>query len=457
MSNMLAFMAQVEAHAGMPVLLTERKMTPNGQGETYRERDLPLYLGARFLCEAAALAQSVAIGWTIYSLSNTPMALGVVALAQFVPMILLTLPAGELCDRFSPRRVLAAGLALQSLCASALLVLAMSPSPAPWQFYAVIVGFGAARAFADPAGQALLPFLVPSERLPRAIAWSSSAWQVAIIAGPVLGGLAYALGPAAAYGMCGAGFVSSLLGVVALGGRRPDPPASATVKERMTRMTEGLAFVWSQRVVLGAISLDLFAVLLGGATILLPVYARDILHAGPTGLGLMRCAPAVGACLIALIQARRPPDRRVGVKLFAAVAVFGIATLVFAFSASLALSLTALFVLGASDMVSVNIRSSLVQLATPDAMRGRVSAINMLFVGASSELGSFESGVVAALIGTVPAVALGGLATLVVAAVWMKAFPELRRMNHLSPITPSDDAAMRDRAFLPGSTPAAAQ
>jgi MFS family permease len=430
MSNMLAFVAQVETNAGMLLLLREWKMVP-GKGETYRERDLPLYLAVRFFSEAAALAQSVAIGWTVYGLSNTPMALGIIGLVQFVPMVLLTLPAGELCDRLSPRRVMAAGLTLQSLCAAALLMLALSPSPALWPIYLVVLGFGAARAFTDPAGEALLPFLVPAERLPHAIAWSSSAWQVAIIAGPVLGGLAYALGPATAYEVCGVGFLSATLGVMALGGWRPDPPASATLKDRMTRMVEGLAFVRSQPVVLGAISLDLFAVLLGGATALLPVYARDILHAGPTGLGLMRSAPAVGACLVALIQARHPPDRRVGPKLFAAVAVFGTVTLIFAFSASLALSLAALFVLGASDMVSVNIRSSLVQLATPDAMRGRVSAISMLFIGASSELGAFESGVAAALAGTVPAVALGGLGTLLVAAVWMKAFPALRRVDNL--------------------------
>jgi MFS family permease len=406
-------------------------MNPNGQAEIYRGHDLPLYLGARFLSEASALAQSVAVSWTLYGLSNTPLTLGIVALIQFVPMILLTIPAGELCDRLSPQRVWAAGLALQSLCAAAFLTLAICPSTALWPFYALVLGFGAARAFADPAGQALLPFLVSAKRLPRAIAWGSSVWQVATIAGPALGGLTFALGPAAPYGICSAGFIAAMLAVAALCGQRPGPPASATMKDRVARMTDGLAFVWSQPVVLGAISLDLFAVLLGGATILLPVYVRDILHAGPTSLGLMRSAPAVGACIVALIQARYPPDRRVGLKLFAAVAVFGIATLIFAFSTSLALSLMALFVLGASDMVSVNIRSSLVQLSTPDAMRGRVSAINMLFIGASSELGAFESGIAAALIGTVPAVALGGLGTLLVAAAWLKAFPALRRVDRL--------------------------
>ncbi|MBS0222731.1 MAG: MFS transporter [Proteobacteria bacterium] len=392
----------------------------------YRERDLPLYLGVRFLSEAAALALSVAFGWTIYDVSHAPLALGIAGLAQFAPMVLLTLPAGELCDRISPRKVLIAGLALQCLCAIAFLVWALSPSSSLWSFFAIVVVLGAARAFADPAGQALLPLLVPDERLPRAIACGSSAWQVAVIAGPALGGLAYAFGPAIAYGLCGTGFFAAMLGVAQLGGRQPALAEGVDLKTRMGRIAEGIAFIWSHPIVLGAISLDLFAVLLGSTTALLPIYARDVLHIGPVGLGLMRSAPAVGACLVALLQVRRPPERRVGATLFAAVGVFGIATLIFAFSHSPALSLSALLVLGASDMVSVNIRTSLVQLATPDAMRGRVSAVNLLFIGASSELGAFESGVVATLIGTVPSVAFGGLGTLVVAAVWMKLFPALR-------------------------------
>lgn len=406
-------------------------MTADGQSETYRDRDLPLYLGSRFLSEAAALALSVAVGLTVYDLSHAPMALGIAGLAQFVPMFLLTLPAGELCDRLSPRKVLIVGLALQGLCAAAFMLWAMSPSPSLWPFFAIVSVLGVARAFADPAGQALLPLLVPDERLPRAIACGSSAWQVAVIAGPALGGLAYACGPAAAYGICGTGFLAAMLGAAQLGGRRAAPAEGTDLKKRIGRVVEGIVFIWSRPVVLGAISLDLFAVLLGGATALLPAYARDILHVGPIGLGLMRSAPAVGACLVALLQVRHPPERRVGKKLFAAVAAFGIATLIFAFSRSLALSLSALFVLGASDMVSVNIRTSLVQLATPDAMRGRVSAVNLLFISASGELGAFESGVVAALIGTVPAVAFGGLATLVVMAVWMKVFPALRSADRL--------------------------
>jgi MFS family permease len=402
-----------------------RQVTPNGG------RSLALYLGVRFLAEAAALAQSVAIGWTVYRLSDTPMALGIVGIAQFVPMLLLTLPAGELCDRVPARRVLAAGLLVQGLCAIAFLALAIAPSPALWPFYAVLLACGGARAFADPAGQALLPFVVAPERLPRAIAWSSSAWQIAVIAGPALGGLAYESGAAAAYGLCGAGFLLAALGVAAIDGRQTAPAAGPVLKDRIARVREGVAFITSQPIVLGAISLDLFAVLFGGATALLPVYAQDILHAGPAGLGLLRSAPAAGAVVVALVQARRPPARHAGPQLFGAVAVFGVATLVFAFSTSFALTLAMLAVLGASDMVSVNIRSSLVQLATPDSMRGRVSAVNMLFVGASGELGAFESGAAAAMLGTVPAVVLGGIATLIVAGAWMKLFPALRYADRL--------------------------
>jgi MFS family permease len=386
-------------------------------------------------CRAA-----VAVGWTIYEVSHAPLALGIVGLAQFIPMLLLALPAGEWCDRISPRPVLAAGLALQGLCAIAFLLEAMSPGHALWPFYGTALALGAARALADPSGQALLPFLVPEERLPRAIAWNSSAWQAAVIAGPALGGAAYALGPAVAYGFCAVTSVSAALGIVAVGGRRTFVAERAALKQRIARVIEGITFVCCQPIVLGAISLDLFAVLLGGATALLPIYARDILRVGPEGLGILRSAPAVGACLVAVVQARHWPERRAGPQLFAAVAIFGVATLIFAFSTSFALSLTALFVLGASDMVSVNIRSSLVQFATPDALRGRVSAVNTLFIGASSELGAFESGVTAALFGTMPAVALGGFGTLAVAALWMKIFPALRRADRPLRIAPSSIA-----------------
>ncbi len=400
-------------------------------GDPYRERDLPIYLAVRLLAEAAALAQSVAVGWTVYQRSNTPLSLGLVGLAQFVPMALLMLPAGELCDRLQPRRVLAAGLALQALGAAGFLVLTWDAATPLWPVYPMLVLSGAGRAFAEPAGQALLPFLVPLERLPRAVAWNSSLWQLAVIAGPALGGLAYTLGPPSAYGICCVGFLAAALGIETVAGRRTAPADISTLASRIARVAEGVQFVRSQPILLGSISLDLVAVLLGGATALLPVFARDILRAGPVGLGLLRSAPAVGACVIALYQVRYPPERAVGLKLFAAVAAFGLATVIFALSTSLALSLAMLIALGAADMVSVNIRSSLMQLATPDALRGRVSAVNMLFVGTSSELGAFESGLLASLIGTVPAVVAGGLGACIAAGLWMRLFPALRGADRL--------------------------
>ncbi|MFT4068059.1 MFS transporter [Paraburkholderia sp.] len=406
----------------------------DGHGEVYRRRDLPIYLGVRFLSEAAALAQTVAIGWTIYSLSDTPLSLGIVGIVQFIPMMLLTLPAGELCDRFSPRALAVAGLALQSLCAGAFLGLSLFRVSTPWPFYGVLLALGSARALAEPAGQALVPFLVAPEQLPRAIAGGSTAWQMAVIAGPALGGLSYALGASVAYAGCGLAFLTAMAGLATLRGRDPERVQTAGPTGRIARITEGIAFIRSQPIVLGAISLDLFAVLLGGATALLPIYARDILDVGPLGLGMLRSAPAAGGCIVAFLQTRFPPDRRIGFKLFSAVAVFGIATIVFALSRSYVTSLAALVVIGASDMVSVNIRSSLVQLATPDAMRGRVSAVNMLFIGASGELGAFESGVLASMFGTVQSVVLGGIGTLFVAAIWMAAFPALRKIDRVHPL-----------------------
>jgi MFS family permease len=405
-----------------------------GHRKLYRRRDLPIYLGIRFLMEAAALAQTVAIGWTIYGLSETPLSLGMVGIVQFIPMMLLTLPAGELCDRFSPRPLALVGVALQCLCAGAFLGLTLFHVSALWPFYGVLLVLGSARALAEPADQALLPLLVPPAQLPRAIAWSSSAWQTAVIAGPALGGLSYALGAPVAYAGCGLAFLTAMAGLATLAGREPAPLQAVAPAGRIARIAEGIAFIRSQPVVLGAISLDLFAVLLGGATALLPIYARDILDVGPAGLGMLRSAPAAGACFTAFLQARHPPDRHVGFKLFTAVAVFGIATVAFALSRSFVASLVALVVIGASDMVSVNIRSSLVQLATPDAMRGRVSAVNMLFIGASGELGAFESGVAASLLGTVESVALGGVGTLLVAAIWMVGFPALRKADRVQPV-----------------------
>jgi MFS family permease len=417
-----------------PVLAGARLIGAPGRtaGDVYRKRDFGVFLLVRFLAEAATLAQSVAVGWAIYQRSNSPLSLGLVGLAQFVPMALLMLPAGELCDRLQPRRVLSAGLALQALSTVLLLGLTAAAAGPLWLVYPVLILSGAARALAEPAAEALLPLLVPADRLPRAIARSSSVWQVAVIAGPALGGLAWVLGPVGAFGFCCAGFLAAALAVTRVRGRRVLAADPAALRSRITRVAEGIRFVRSQPILLGAISLDLVAVLLGGATALLPVYARDILHTGPVGLGLLRSAPALGACACALYQVRHPLDKAVGIKLLIAVGTFGLLTMVFALSSSLLLSLAALLALGAADMVSVNIRSSVIQLATPDALRGRVSAVNMLFVGTSSELGAFESGLLAALIGTVPAVFVGGLGALLAAALWMRLFPALRKVDRLT-------------------------
>ena len=399
----------------------------------YRERDLNWFVSARFLSTVAIQVQSVAIGWQIYEMERTPLALGMVGLCQFLPMFLLTLPAGDITDRFNQRRVYSLAASLQAVSSALFLGLSLLAPHTAWPFYIVLVLFGAARGFAGPSGSSLLPFLVPPERLAKSMAFSSSFFTAAVISGPALGGFLYALGPVPVYALCIAGFLGAGLIVARLGGRRFTP--EQTDASRYERVAEGVRFVRSRPVVLGAISLDLFAVLLGGATALLPVYARDILHVGPVGLGFLRSAPAVGAFSMAFYLTHWPIRNRVGPKMFASVAVFGLATIVFGLSSWFFLSLGALFVLGASDMVSVNIRSSLIQLSTPDTMRGRVSSVSMLFIGASNELGEFESGTTAALLGTVPAVVVGGVGTLLVVGLWMKLFPPLRQVNKFTDVT----------------------
>ncbi len=400
----------------------------------YRRDDVTVYIATRFFSVLAMMVQSVAVGWQVYDIVGDPLALGLVGLSEFVPMFLLTLPAGEISDRFDQRKVLAISLIVEALCSGLLLLLTFSNVHSALPFYGVMLLFGAARAFSGPASQSLLPFLVPAEGLPKAIAWGSSAFQVAVIAGPAAGGFIYALGAGAAYGLCLAAFLAAAVGVMILGGRRrADVVITAS---RLERVKEGIRFVRARPVVLGAISLDLFAVLLGGATALLPVFARDILAVGPVGLGVLRSAPAVGATLMALYLTRWPVRRDTGVKMFAAVAIFGVATVVFGLSRDFYLSLFALAVLGASDQISVFVRTSLIQYATPDEMRGRVSAVNMLFIGASNELGEFESGLTASWFGTVPAVVMGGVGTLVIVAVWMKLFPPLRTVDRLMDVAP---------------------
>lgn len=388
------------------------------------------------LARVAVLVQSVCVGWQVYDLTLSPLALGIVGLVEFVPMFLLALPAGELADRFDPRRIITLASLFEALSSTLLLLFVLTHQTSVWPLYAVILLFGTARGFSGPASRSLLPFLVPPERLPRALAWGSSVTQLAIIGGPALGGFAYALGPAIAYGGALLASLVAAGGMLFLGGRRLTPDAAAHAS-RLARVREGIQFVRSRPVVFGAISLDLFAVLLGGAVSLLPIYARDILHVGPTGLGLLRSAPAFGAALTALYIARKPVERGVGRAMFAGVVIFGIGTIVFGVSRNFGLSLAVLAVTGAADQVSVYIRSALVQFATPDAMRGRVSAVSTLFISASNELGAFESGVTAALFGTVPAVVLGGVGTLVVVAIWMRVFPPLRTVDRMREVIPS--------------------
>jgi MFS family permease len=399
----------------------------------YRDRDTYLFVASRFLSTCAMQIQSVAIGWQLYDMVHTPLALGLVGLCQFAPMFLLTLPAGDITDRHDQRFVYTWAARVLSLCSLAFVGLTLLHVHVAWAFYAVLVLFGAGRGFSAPSGSSLLPFLVPPEKLPKAMAFASSAFTGAVIAGPALGGFLYALGhPAIVYGLCFVLFQVAALIVSTLQGRRFKPEQS--LANRYERVAEGVRFVRHRPVILGAISLDLFAVLLGGATALLPVYARDILQVGPAGLGFLRAAPAVGAFTMAFILGRRPLQRHVGITMFAVVAAFGVATIGFGLSRWFPLSLFCLFLLGATDMVSVNIRSTLIQLSTPDAMRGRVSAVSMLFIGASNELGEFESGTTAAWFGTVPAVVIGGIGTLLVVGTWMKLFPPLRRVDKFNDV-----------------------
>jgi MFS family permease len=397
----------------------------------YRARDIPAFIVSGFLSSIAMQVQSVAIGWQIYDIERTPLALGLVGLCQFVPMFLLTLPAGELADRVDQRRLLAAAGVVQAVCSGLFLLCSLVSPHRALPFYVVLALFGAARGFSEPADQSLLAFLVPPEGLAKAIARESSWFSAAVIVGPAIGGFLFTAGPLATYSVCLIAFLVAAFLAARLGGRRVDHTRTKFA-DRWERVVEGVRFVRARPVVLGAISLDLFAVLLGGAVALLPVFARDVLHVGPLGLGILRSAPAAGAALMAFTLARFPIERHSGTHLFVAVAIFGLATVAFGLSKSFYLSLAALLVTGASDMISVFIRSSLINFATPDPMRGRVGAVNMLFIGASGELGEFESGITAAWFGTIPAVVIGGLGTLGVVAAWMWLFPPLRKVDRLA-------------------------
>ncbi len=393
-----------------------------------RHRNFALYLCARLLGTIAVQMQNVAVGWQVYAITGNALDLGFIGLAQFAPFVALVLVAGQVADHFNRRAIIIVCHGVELLCALILLIFTFGGFQALWPVFAALALFGAARAFRMPTSQAILMNLVPLENFGNAVAISSSGFHVAVIVGPTLGGILYLLGPTVVYG---ASAVLFLLAMVLMGLTRVEQPTIHKETPNWHTLLEGLRFVWSRPIVLGAISLDLFAVLFGGATALLPAYASDILQVGPQGLGLLRTAPGVGAALTAILLAFKPMSHRVGHWMFGGVALFGLATVVFGVSQSFWLSLAVLFILGAGDMVSVYIRHMLVQLETPDAIRGRVSAVNAVFIGASNELGEFESGLTAAWFGLVPAVVVGGVATLLVTVVWMWRFPALRRLDRL--------------------------
>jgi MFS family permease len=405
-------------------------VTPVMWVAAFRHRNFNLFQTARLSGVLGTQMQNVAIGWQIYAVTGRPIDLAWVGLAQFLPAVCLSLVTGHVADRVERRRILAACYATTAVLSATLFFLARGEPGRLGPIYAVLAGIGVARAFQGPASQSILPSLVPLEHFGNAVAWSSSLWQMTVVVGPTLGGFAYAAfgGPSAVYAMAACCSLSACGLVATMRSLPPRPRAGPTTR---ASLFAGVKYVASNQIVLGAITLDLFAVLLGGATALLPVYARDVLHLGPWALGVLRSAPAVGAACTGVALALWPLRRRAGVKMLACVALFGAATVVFGLSRSFPLSLLALVAIGAFDMVSVYVRSALVQLATPDAMRGRVSAVNLVFVGASNELGEFESGVTAQWLGAVPSVVLGGVGTLLVVAMCAWRFPRLRRVDTL--------------------------
>ena len=401
----------------------------------WRQPGLVGCLAGRTLSAFSSQVLAVAVGWQIYALTHSAASLGFAGLAQFLPMMLLTLPAGHVADQFNRRRIVMICQMIETTAAFAAAIASWQHMIGPLALYALVALYGACRAFEMPAQQTFLPAIVPTSVFPRAAALSSSLFQVACIAGPSLGGVLYGFGADTCYALCSAGFLMAAVSTASIELRFPTRQRQPITLESVLG---GIAFLRRQKTMLGAISLDLFAVLLGGATALLPVYADDILHAGPIALGLLRAGPAVGAMLMAFAMTRWPIRRNAGQAMFLSVAVFGVATIVFGLSRSVALSIIALMVLGAADVISVMVRGSLVQLGTPDGMRGRVSAVNMLFIGSSNQLGEFESGMLAACVVAESAVVIGGVGTLIVTLLWMRLFPGLRDLDGLDDITPGE-------------------
>jgi MFS family permease len=386
------------------------------------------YFFSRFLAYFAIQIISVAVGWQIYDLTRDPFDLGLIGLFQFLPSLVLILVTGSVADRYNRRMIMGVCMVVSTLCAAALLALTVTGLFSPWPVYAVLVVFGIERAFLAPASQSLAPNLVPPEDLPNAIAWNSTSWQTAMIVGPVAGGLIYAFGAVFPYAIGFCFFLASAFMVFAI--PKPATRTQASAQSWQT-ITAGFRYIKAEKVVLGAISLDLFAVLLGGAVALMPVFARDILDLGPWGLGLLRAAPGIGAVSMAIWLAAHPIRHRAGFYMFMGVALFGLGTVIFGLSATPWISIGALVVMGAADMISVYVRETLITLWTPDELRGRVNAVNMVFIGASNELGEFRAGMMASGFGGVFAVVFGGMGTLLVSGLWALGFPQLRKIDTL--------------------------
>ena len=372
---------------------------------------------------------AVAVGWQVYALTHSTFALGMMGLVQFLPMLLLTLVVGHVADRFNRKTVISICQVVEGCTLAILAVSSYLHRLHPAGIFCAVAALGAARAFESPSTQALVPGLVEDSKVPQAIAWSSSANQTASIVGPALGGILYAFGAHVPYGLCACLFgLAAVLSSTIVTKRRVAAKGPVTTKS----IFSGIHYIREKRNILGAISLDLFVVLLGGATALLPVYARDILHTGPWGLGLLRLAPALGALSTSIFLAHHPIRKHAGRRMFVAVVVFGVATIAFALSRNVLLSMGILCVLGAADVTSVVVRSSLVQMETPDEMRGRVSAVNSLFIGTSNQLGEFESGVTASWFGVIPATIIGGVGSIMIALIWMGLFPGLRELESVA-------------------------
>jgi len=428
------------------------KSSTSASRAAFRYPNFRFYMVARFLTTISSEMQSVAVGWQVYELTHRPLDLGLVGLAQFLPGICLFLIAGHTADRVPRRRILQTCYAGFSVCSVLLLAFTLHGLSSAYPIYFALLLNGTVRAFYAPASQAFVPLLVSTEDFPNAVAWSSSIFQTATIAGPMIGGILYGVtgSPVLVY-TCAASFYFT--GFLFLRQIR----LKAVERERSAAslgiVLEGLRYIWQNKLILGAISLDLFAVLLGGAVALLPVYAREILKVGATGLGILRSAPGAGAVIMGLVVAHWPLQRKAGATMLWCVFAFGIFTIIFGISHSFTLSLIMLFLVGASDTISVIVRHTMIQLATPDSMRGRVSAVNMVFIGASNEVGQFESGITAQWFGTIAAVVLGGVGTALIVILWAWLFPPLRRLDTLAPeeiLTISAEEPARDAGAIPG-------